>query len=167
MSKRIRQYLGIVIAIICYYIVHEGAHYLVAFFMGTFKQIIFMGLGVQVDVFRENMTDFQLGIFCLAGALATLAIAVVLIFAAPCICKAVSKVFRACLYYITIVFLFLDPLYLSVLCGFFGLGRVIRAFFRACQPDAGCRKSVSDTRSRRIYRAVFSCRRQVRSRLRG
>lgn len=114
--------MGIVIAIICYYIVHEGAHYLVAFFMGTFKQIIFMGLGVQVDVFRENMTDFQLGIFCLAGALATLAIAVVLIFAAPCICKAVSKVFRACLYYITIVFLFLDPLYLSVLCGFFGGG---------------------------------------------
>ena len=33
-----------------------------------------------------------------------------------------SKVFKACAYYVTIAMLLLDPLYLSVLCGFFGGG---------------------------------------------
>ena len=31
-----------------------------------------MGLGVQIDVCAERMTDTQLGVFCLVGALATL-----------------------------------------------------------------------------------------------
>ena len=38
------------------------------------------------------------------------------------ICRAQSKLLRAMLYYITIAFLLLDPLYLSILCGFFGGG---------------------------------------------
>ena len=38
------------------------------------------------------------------------------------ICCAHSKLLRAVLYYITIAFLLLDPLYLSILCGFFGGG---------------------------------------------
>lgn len=41
---------------------------------------------------------------------------------AAAICRAGSKLLRAMLYYITIAFLLLDPLYLSVLCGFFGGG---------------------------------------------
>ena len=38
------------------------------------------------------------------------------------ICKVKSKIFKACMYYITIAMLLLDPLYLSILCGFFGGG---------------------------------------------
>ena len=71
MSKRTRQYIGILAALAAYYIVHEGAHLLYALFTGVFKQINFMGLGVQIDVYVEHMTDIQLGIFCLAGAMAT------------------------------------------------------------------------------------------------
>ena len=63
MLKRTRQFLGIFIAIITYYLVHEGAHLLYALHIGVFKQINFMKLGVQVDVFAEQMTDTQLGIF--------------------------------------------------------------------------------------------------------
>ena len=33
-----------------------------------------------------------------------------------------SKLFKACMYYITIAMLLIDPVYLSVLCGFFGGG---------------------------------------------
>ena len=68
------------------------------------------------------MTDTQLGIFCLVGALATLCAAYLLTVFAKQICKAKSKLLRAVFYYITIAFLLLDPLYLSVLCGFFGGG---------------------------------------------
>ena len=78
MSKRARQYIGILAAVIAYYLVHEGAHLLYALFTGVFRQIKFMGLGVQVDVFRERMTDTQLGIFCLVGAVATFCIAYLL-----------------------------------------------------------------------------------------
>ena len=122
MSKRIRQYIGILAAIATYYLVHEGTHLLYALFTGVFRQIKFMGLGVQIDVFRERMTDTQLGIFCLVGALSTFCIAYLLIALAKNICKVKSKLFRAVSYYITIALLLIDPLYLSVLCGLFGGG---------------------------------------------
>lgn len=122
MSKRVRQLVGIFAAVAAYYLIHEGAHLLYAVCTGVFKQINFMWLGVQVDVFAERMTDTQLGIFCLVGALATLCAACLLTVFAKRICKAKSKLLRAVFYYITIAFLLLDPLYLSVLCGFFGGG---------------------------------------------
>ena len=78
MSKKTRQYIGILAAVIAYYLVHEGAHLLYALFTGVFRQVKFMGLGVQVDIFRERMTDTQLGIFCLVGAVATFCMAYLL-----------------------------------------------------------------------------------------
>lgn len=122
MSKRTRQYIGILAALAAYYLVHEGAHLLYALLTGVFKQIRLMGLGVQIDVCAERMTDMQLGIFCLVGALATFCVGYLLAALARNICRAQSKLFRAMLYYITIAFLLLDPLYLSILCGFFGGG---------------------------------------------
>ena len=122
MSKRTRQYIVILAAMIAYYLVHEGAHLLYALFTGAFRQIKFMGLGVQVDVFRERMTDTQLGIFCLVGAVATFCIAYLLTALAKKIGTVESKLFRAVMYYVTIAFLLLDPLYLSLLCGLFGGG---------------------------------------------
>ena len=122
MSKRARQYIGILAAVIAYYLVHEGAHLLYALVTGVFRQANFMGLGVQVDVFRERMTDTQLGIFCLVGAVATFCMAYLLTAFAKKIGTARSKLLRAVLYYITIALLLIDPLYLSVLCGLFGGG---------------------------------------------
>lgn len=122
MSKRVRQLVGIFAAIVAYYLIHEGAHLLYALLTGVFKQIRLMGLGVQIDVYAEHMTNKQLGIFCLVGALATFCAAYLLAALARSICHAKSKLLRAVLYYITIAFLLLDPLYLSVLCGFFGGG---------------------------------------------
>ncbi len=122
MSKRTRQYIGILAALVAYYLVHEGAHLLYALFTGVLKQINFMGLGVQIDVYAEHMTNMQLGIFCLVGALATFSVGYLLAALARSICHAKSKLLRAMLYYITIALLLLDPLYLSVLCGFFGGG---------------------------------------------
>ena len=122
MSKRARQYRGILAAVIAYYLVHEGAHLLYALLTGVFKQINLMGLGVQIDVYAERMTDAQLGVFCLVGALATFCAGCLLTALAGRICRARSKLLRAALYYITIALLLIDPLYLSVLCGLFGGG---------------------------------------------
>ena len=122
MNKQIRQYVGLLSAILVYYLVHEGAHFVYALSAGVFQRINFMGLGVQVAVASERMSNLQLGIFCLVGAAATAITACVLTLAAPRICMARSRVFRACMFYITMAMLLIDPLYLSVLCGFFGGG---------------------------------------------
>ena len=65
MSKRTRQYIGILFAI-AYYIVHEGAHLIVALALHAFKKINFMGIGIQIDIYRDRLTDMQLRIFCIA-----------------------------------------------------------------------------------------------------
>ena len=122
MNKRARQYIGLLSAVIAYYMIHEGAHLLYALITGVFKQINFMGLGMQIDIYSEKMTHTQLGIFCILGSVATLLSAYILIALIGKIAKISSKVFKACAYYITIAMLLVDPLYLSVLCGFFGGG---------------------------------------------
>ena len=122
MNKRIRQYTGLILAMIAYYIIHEGTHLLYALFLGTFKQINFMGMGMQIDIYSEQMTQTQLGIFCLLGSVATTLFAYTLIALIGKISKSSSKVLKACAYYITIAMLLIDPLYLSLLCGFFGGG---------------------------------------------
>ena len=49
MNKRVRKYIGIIVAILMYYAVHEGAHFICAVFLGVFKQINIMGIGVQIS----------------------------------------------------------------------------------------------------------------------
>ena len=122
MSKRFRQYFGILTAAISYYIIHEGAHLVAALYYGVFKGINFMGLGMQIDVYADRMTDNQLGIFCLAGHVATLLFGWVLILLAKRICNSKSKLFKTVMWYVSLAILIIDPLYMSVLCGFFGGG---------------------------------------------
>ena len=122
MMKRIRQYIGILAALVVYYVIHEGAHLVMALIQGVFKEVKFMGLGMQIDVFRDRMTDTQLGWFCLAGAVATFLTGWILVLMCRKFCAMESKVLKAAFWYVTIALLVLDPLYLSVLCGFFGGG---------------------------------------------
>lgn len=122
MNKRARQYLGLFLAVVAYYVIHEGAHLVFALCTGTFRQIRFPGLGMQIDVYAQRMTDAQLGIFCLVGSVATALAAYGLVFGTDRLLKSSSKMFKACMYYVTLALLVLDPLYLSVLCSFFGGG---------------------------------------------
>ena len=122
MNKRVRQYVGLLAAIIAYYVIHEGAHLLYALSVGAFKQIKIMGLGVQIDIYSEKMAQTQLGVFCILGSVATFMVAYILIGLIGKISKSSSKVLKACTYYITIAMLFIDPLYLGILCDFFGGG---------------------------------------------
>ena len=122
MSKRGRQYIGLFVAILAYYVIHESAHFIYALILGTFKKINIVGLGVQVDIYIENMSDTQLAIFCLLGSVATLVVGYMMILTIDMIGKISSKVIKACMYYVTMVMLFMDPLYLSLLCDFFGGG---------------------------------------------
>ncbi len=44
-----------------YYLIHEGAHFLYAILTGTFRQISFFGIGVQIDIYQERMSDEIIG----------------------------------------------------------------------------------------------------------
>ena len=46
-------------AIVFYFLIHEGAHLIYALLTGTFKNINFIGLGIQIDIFREKSFAFS------------------------------------------------------------------------------------------------------------
>ena len=94
MSKRTRQYIGLLSAVLSYYIIHEGAHLVYALIIGAFKQINVMGVGVQIDIYAESITDIQLGIFCLVGSVATFLMAYILVLFVNKIGKNSSKIFQ-------------------------------------------------------------------------
>ena len=122
MSKQLRQYIGLFCAIAAYYMIHEGAHLLCALFMGVFKQIHFMGLGIQIDVYAQAMTPVQMGVFCLVGSVATALTGWILTASIDSITPVHAPVLKACMYYITAALLWIDPIYLCVLYRFFGGG---------------------------------------------
>lgn len=117
-----RKWFGVLMAVLLYYIVHEGAHLLTALCYGVFDRINFMGIGVQIATHTELMSDMQTAIFCVVGSIASLLAAYMLVWAAKLITKSGSKVLKAVGYYATIALLVLDPLYLAVLYRFVGGG---------------------------------------------
>ena len=122
-SKKIRQYVGIIVALLSYYLIHEGAHLVYVLSTGTFKTINLMGfVGVQIVADIDRMTSTQVGWFCLVAPLATLVTAIVLVLATKRICTFKSPLLRAVMYYVTLIMLCLDPVYLSVLYKFVGGG---------------------------------------------
>ena len=123
--KRVRQYIGILAAAAAYYSVHEGAHLLCAVLMGAFKQIRFMGIGMQIDVYAERMTGGEMVLFCIAGVVATLLTGTVLAALAKKINHIKSKLLRAVVYYIREAVTKLRTEYDSVTL----IGNSIGAFF--------------------------------------
>lgn len=121
-KRNIRKWSALLVAIIMYFVVHEGAHYLYAVSIGAFRRINFIGLGVQVAIFRERMSDTQLGILCLAGPVAALLAGYVLLLMSRSFVRKKSLFFRAAAYYTTFTLLLVDPLYLLVLYQFVGGG---------------------------------------------
>lgn len=122
MSKRIRQYIGLVMAVVLYYVIHEGAHLAVALGLGVFKQINIIGLGMQVDVYAEQMTPTQIGWFCAAGPITTFVVGWLLVVFADKLCSIKSALIRTCAWYTSLTMLILDVLYLSVFYRWVGGG---------------------------------------------
>jgi hypothetical protein len=91
---------------------------------GTFQRIriVNFGFGVQIVANTDVMSDTQVFIFCILGAVATLIVGYIMVWQRKSILKSSSLLFRAIAYYATLIFLCLDPLYLSVMHYFLGGG---------------------------------------------
>lgn len=122
LSTNSRKWLGLICAIVLYYIIHEGSHVIVAMLYGVFEKVRILGLGVQVVANTELLTDFQTAIFCIVGSISTLLVAYLLVLFTNKIVGNKSKIFKAICFYTTLAFLLLDPLYLAIIYKFFGGG---------------------------------------------
>lgn len=122
MSSNLRKWTGVFLTVVCYYLVHEGAHLIAALFMGSFERVKLVFPGIQVAANIEAMSDLQVAVFSIVGGLATIIVGYVLVLRTGRILRFKSKVAKAAFYYITLGMLLCDPIYLSVLCGFFGGG---------------------------------------------
>lgn len=121
-KRNMRKLLAFSLTLVLYYVIHEGAHLIYALMAGSFRQINFLKLGVQIETYRERMSDVQTGIFCLSGPAVTILISYGLFFGRAWILRQKSLLFRASAYYMTLLFMLNDPFYLSVLYPYVGGG---------------------------------------------
>lgn len=121
-KRSLRKCTAFILAVAAYFLIHEGAHLVYALNVGSFQEIRFLGLGIQVATYREMMTDRQVGLLCILGPAAALTAGYCLLAASPVLLRIRSRFLRACGYYMTLALLVTDPLYLSVLYPYVGGG---------------------------------------------
>ena len=69
MTAAVRKTFGLLAGILIYYLVHEGAHLVLAMAFGVFQEVRFLELGVQIAITsREALSDLQFAAFNAAGA---------------------------------------------------------------------------------------------------
>jgi hypothetical protein len=122
--RNARKWFALLVSIVLYYIIHEGAHVIASLLMGKFQgiRIWSWGLGVQVLSDTAAMSDIHFFIFNIAGVFATMIAAYILFWRRKSLLRTPSKVLRAVAYYATLIFLCLDPFYLSIMYRFVGGG---------------------------------------------
>ncbi len=115
-KRNLRKWTALVVAIAAFLIVHEGAHLIYALSIGAFKQINILGFGLfQIEPYVERMSEIQLGIFCLLGPVSTISCGYIFLALTPKLASLKNAYARAIGYYMTVVFLITDPLYLCCL----------------------------------------------------
>ena len=121
-ETNIRKWISLIVAVLIYYVIHEGSHLLVALSYGVFKKIKLSTLGVQIVINDANLSNFNLAIFCVVGFLSTFITSYILVLLINKIVKLKSKYLKTIFYYTTLILLLLDPLYLTILYNFVGGG---------------------------------------------
>ncbi len=117
-NAKLRKWCALLTAVIVYFIVHEGCHALAATCFGALERVRLLGLGVQVVVKQELLSDWQLGVFSIIGSIGTLLVAYLLLALTKNIVQTNSKLIKAIGYYTTFTLLLVDPIYMTFLYKF-------------------------------------------------
>ena len=115
MSKKYRQFGFYFLAAITYLIIHEGAHVVQALAHGIFQGFRFNGLGVEVLI-TEPLTIGGWKLACFSGlsSIVTIVIGYIIYSFTSSILSLKHQFVKSYLYYVALVFLVLDPLYIAV-----------------------------------------------------
>ena len=101
--------------------VHEGVHIVVALLFGVYEGVKILPIGIEVLI-EEPLTigGYKLAVFSGLSSIVTITIGYGLLILTPRILKINSQPLKNYLYYVTLVFLLLDPIYLSLISFFVG-----------------------------------------------
>ncbi len=122
MRRNIKLWIGIIIAIIIYYVVHEGTHLIQAVLTDNFDSIRLVGFaGIEIMI-KEVPTGLLLSLFSGLSNAITVFCGYILVIMIPKILVLSNKMMKVALYYITIILLVLDPVYMSILHQYVGGG---------------------------------------------
>ena len=81
LEKSVKQWLGVFIAIVSYYIIHEGTHLLLALILGVFEKIRFVGIwGIQIVTTEGSLNGINLALFSGLSSIVTILIGYILAF---------------------------------------------------------------------------------------
>lgn len=101
--------------------VHEGVHIVVALLFGVYEGIKILPIGVEILIETPlTIGGYKLAVFSGLSSIVTITIGYGLLILTPRILKINSQPLKNYLYYVTLVFLLLDPIYLSLISFFVG-----------------------------------------------
>ena len=81
LEKSMKKWLGVFLAIISYYIVHEGIHLLLALMFGVFEKVRFVGIwGIQIVTTEGSLNGVNLALFSGLSSMVTVLIGYILVF---------------------------------------------------------------------------------------
>lgn len=116
-----RRYLFFILAGITYLIMHEGVHIILAQIFSVYKGIILHPLGIEVEIIQPiTIEGYQLAAFSGLSSVVTVLIGYILLVASPKILKLKQQFLKNYFYYVTLIFLLLDPVYIALLSFFVG-----------------------------------------------
>ena len=79
LEKSVKQWSGILLAIVSYYIIHEGTHFLLAMILGVFEEIRFAGIwGIQIVTTEGSLSGMNLALFSGLSSIVTILIGYIL-----------------------------------------------------------------------------------------
>jgi len=121
MVSALRKYLYFLSAGMTYLIIHEGVHIIQAQIFGIYKGIGIQPLGIEVIIMQPlTIGGFKLAAFSGLSSVVTIFIGYVLFMFSARILKLNKQPVKNYLYYVTFVFLLLDPVYMSLISLFVG-----------------------------------------------
>ncbi|NLC06652.1 MAG: hypothetical protein GX755_01580 [Syntrophomonadaceae bacterium] len=121
MHKQLRRYLYFVLAGITYLVIHEGVHIIQAQLFGIYEGIRLLPLGIEVMVTQPlSIGGVKLAAFSGLSSVVTVLIGYILFALSPKILKLNKQSVKNYIYYVTFLFLILDPVYISLLSFFVG-----------------------------------------------
>lgn len=121
MNRFMKKYIYSILAGITYVIIHEGVHIIQALIFSIYKDIKLLPLGIEVEILQPlTIEGFKLASFSGLSSVVTVLIGYVLFIFSPKILKFNNQSVKNYIYYVTFVFLLVDPIYISLLSFFVG-----------------------------------------------
>lgn len=116
LAKKLRLWIFLLISVALYFLIHEGVHVIVANYFGIFSGARFNLIGIEILVSGvSNLPKFYLALFSGLAPIVTISIGYFLFYLMPRFLVMDNKFLKGLLYYLTVVFLVLDPIYIGFL----------------------------------------------------